>query len=205
VRHDGTLSPAEDSRVREAIRRRDVDVIVGTRGALALASPGTLGVGALVLVDTVLSRPDFRAAERAFQQACRLGELVEPGGGLWLQSFYPDHPALTRLDPADHEAFYLGEHAEREVLGYPPCRRLALLLASGPDAPRLAADLAGQARTLGLDVLGPAALPAGRVQVVLLGGPDLPARVATAIAPLRGHRRVAASRLVVDVDPVELP
>jgi hypothetical protein len=54
-------------------------------------------------------------------------------------------------------------------------------------------------------VLGPARLAGARTQVVLLGGPELPGLVAGLLEPLRGRRRVAGTRLAVDMDPVELP
>jgi hypothetical protein len=40
---------------------------------------------------------------------------------------------------------------------------------------------------------------------VLRGGPDLPATVAAVLEPLRGRRRLRGARLMVDIDPVELP
>ena len=55
-----------------------------------------------------------------------------------------------------------------------------------------------------LSVLGPVTLAGGRSQVVLLGGQELPRAVASALAPLRGRRRLGARTLTVDVDPVEL-
>jgi hypothetical protein len=43
------------------------------------------------------------------------------------------------------------------------------------------------------------------VQVVFLGGPELPATVATVLEPLRGRRRLRGARLTIDIDPIELP
>ena len=57
----------------------------------------------------------------------------------------------------------------------------------------------------GATVLGPATLAGGRVQVVLLGGRELPATVTSVLEPLRGRRRLGGARLTVDIDPVELP
>jgi len=54
-------------------------------------------------------------------------------------------------------------------------------------------------------VLGPATLAGARAQVVLLGGPELPATVAGILEPLRGRRRLGGTRLAIDIDPVELP
>ncbi len=180
-------------------------MLVGTTMALRLAEERPVAVGALVLADATLNLPDFRAAERTFQLGWRLAESVEPGGSAWLQSFLPEHPALLAVALGRPERFYEAEWAERQELGYPPARRMARLLLQGPDAARLAEDLAARGLAAGAMVLGPAALAGGRTQVVLLGGAELPAAVAAILEPLRGRRRLGRTRLGVDIDPVELP
>jgi len=149
--------------------------------ALRLAEEMPVAVAALVLADATLNLPDFRAAERTFQLAWRLGETVEAGGSLWLQSLMPDHPALLAVAEGEPDRFYEAEWAERQELGYPPARRMARLLAEGRDAEGLAGDLAARGEAAGATVLGPAPLAGGRMQVVLLGGAELPATVATVL------------------------
>jgi primosomal protein N' (replication factor Y) len=205
VRYDSTLAPRAAALARQAYESGAACVLVGTRMALRLVEAAPVAVGALLLADAALSVPDFRAAERTFQLAWRLAESVRPDGSLWLQSFWPDHPALVAVGTGDRERFYEPEWEERQELGYPPARRLARLVVEGREAARLAADLAERARATGLTVLGPAVLVGARVQVVLLGDATLPAAVAAVLEPLRGRRRLGATRLAVDVDPVELP
>ena len=190
---------------RAAFRSGAAQVLVGTSMALRLAEEAPVAVGALVLADATLNLPDFRAAERTFQLAWRLTESVEPGGSVWLQSFLPEHPALVAVARGEPERFYEPEWRERQELGYPPARRMARLLAEGRDALRLGEDLAARGRAGGATVLGPATLAGARAQVVLLGGPELPAAVAAIVEPLRGRRRLGGTRLAIDMDPVELP
>jgi primosomal protein N' (replication factor Y) len=45
-----------------------------------------------------------------------------------LQTFNPDHYAITAAAGHDYEAFYQAEIRHRRELGYPPFRRLARLL-----------------------------------------------------------------------------
>jgi primosomal protein N' (replication factor Y) len=205
VRYDSTLGPRALAAAGQAYRSGAARVVVGTHMALRLLEAAPVSVGALLLADTTLSVPDFRAAERTFQLAWRLAEAVRPDGQLWLQSFLPDHPALAAVAAGDPEPFYAAEWAERRELGYPPARRLARLVLEGRDGARWGADLAVRARAAGLTVLGPAVLAGARVQLVLLGDAALPAAVADMLAPLRGRRRIGATRLAVDIDPVELP
>jgi len=205
VRYDGTVSADHATHAREAFRSGEARVLVGTQMTARLLAERPVGVAALVLADATLNLPDFRASERTFQLAWHLAEGVGPGGSLWLQSLYPDHPALEAVASGAREPFYEREWAERQELGYPPARRMARIVADGPDAARVGEDLAARCRGSGLSVLGPAALPGGRVQVVLLGGAELPRALRDALEPLRGRRRLGSVRLAVDVDPVELP
>jgi primosomal protein N' (replication factor Y) len=205
ARYDGELSPARAAALRAAVRAGDVRVVVGTQMALRLCAETAVGLAALVHADATLHLPDFRAAERTFQLAWHLAEGLTPGGSLWLQSFYPEHPALESVALGAREVFYQREWAEREELGYPPVRRLARIVAEGGDAGPLLRDLAGRAKADGLTVLGPAPMPGGRAQLALLGDGELPQAMARLLQPLRGRRRLGAVRLLVDVDPVELP
>jgi primosomal protein N' (replication factor Y) len=204
ARLDGTLAPARAAAARAAYRRGEVDVAVGTHMLLRLLPDRPPGLAALVAADATLNVPDFRAGERLLQLGWRLAETLGPGGSLWIQAFDPGHPALEALAAADPAPFYRQELAERRELGYPPVRRMAYASAGGSGADALAAGLAGDFRAAGLEVLGPAALPGGRWRVVLLGDASLPRRLGEVLAPLRGRRRLGATRLRVDVDPVEL-
>lgn len=205
VRYDSTVAPHDAEAARAAFQSGAARVLVGTTMALRLAEETPVAVGALVLADATLNLPDFRAAERTFQLGWRLAEAVEAGGSVWLQSLLPEHPALVAIARGEPARFYEPEWAERQELGYPPARRMARLLAEGRDAAGLAGDLAARGRASGATVLGPATLAGGRVQVVLLGGPELPATVTSVLEPLRGRRRLGGTRLTVDIDPVELP
>jgi primosomal protein N' (replication factor Y) len=205
VRYDSTVAPPDAEAARAAFQSGAAQVLVGTTMALRLAEETPVAVGALVLADATLHLPDFRAAERTFQLGWRLAEAVESGGSVWIQSLLPEHPALEAVARGEPERFYEPEWTERQELGYPPARRMARLLVEGRDAAKLAEDLAARGLAASATVLGPATLAGGRVQVVLLGGAELPATVTAVLEPLRGRRRLGGTRLTVDIDPVELP
>jgi primosomal protein N' (replication factor Y) len=205
VRYDSTVAPRDAETARAAFRSRAARVLVGTAMAIRVAGETPVAVGALVLADATLSLPDFRAAERTFQLGWRLAERVQTDGSVWLQSFLPEHPALQAVARGEPDRFYEPEWAERQELGYPPARRMARLLVEGGDAAQLAEDLAARALAAGATVLGPASLAGARIQIVLLGGSELPATVAGVLEPYRGRRRLGGTRLTVDIDPVELP
>ena len=204
VRYDGTLTPARARVAREAFESGAAQVMVGTVMALAALGDRPVGLAALVLADTVLGLPDFRAGERTFQLAWRLREGVTPAGQLWIQSLYPEHHALAAVVAGTPATFYRREWSERQELGYPPARRMARLVVEGPAASGLADELARRCREAGLAVLGPAASGGRASQLAALGAADLPRVLAGVLASARGRRRARGLRLTVDVDPVEL-
>lgn len=203
ARYDGEVSPERAASVREAFRTGRVRILVGTQRALRLLADTPVRVAALV-ADATLSLPDFRAGERTFQLAWQLAEGVAPGGSLWLQSSFPDHPALAAVALGQREIFYEREWTERQELGYPPARRMARILAEGRDAAGLVAEVADRCRRSGLSVLGPVGLSGARLQLLLQGDHDVPVALSRALAPFRGHRRWRSVKLLVDVDPVDL-
>ena len=206
VRYDSTVAPRDAEAARAAFQSGAARVLVGTTMALRLAEETPVAVGALVLADATLNLPDFRAAERTFQLGWRLAETVEAGGSVWLQSFLPEHPALVAVARGRARALL------RAGVGRAPGARLpagapdGAARGRGPGRRRAAPRIwRARGRAAGATVLGPATLAGARIQVVLLGGPELPATVASVLEPLRGRRRLGGTRLTVDIDPVELP
>lgn len=107
------------------------DVLIGTQMiAKGLDLPLVTLVG-VISADTGLHLPDFRAAERTFQVLTQVAGRAGRGllgGRVILQTFNPDHYAITAAAGHDYEAFYQAEIRHRRELGYPPFRRLARLL-----------------------------------------------------------------------------
>ncbi|MEO8082596.1 MAG: primosomal protein N', partial [Ardenticatenales bacterium] len=190
------------------------DVLIGTQMITkGLDLPLVTLVG-VVSADTALHFPDYRASERAFQLlsqvAGRAGRSAA-GGQVILQTYNPDHPAITYAARHDFAGFYTREIAFRAQHGYPPWRPLWRLLwvteqgdaAALPAATAYAQALRDAALRLGLpytDVLGPA--PAffhrlrGRYRwQILLSSPE--GYTLLAAAPPPGGWRV-------DVDAVDV-
>lgn len=198
--------------------RGEADVLVGTQMVTKGHDiPGVTLVG-VVLADLGLNLPDFRAAERTFQQlvqvAGRAGRGDNPGRVL-VQTFLPDHPAISLAANNRLEEFQQWELARRRRLGYPPLGRLLLVRVSHPDARAgraLAGKLAGQLRRLGrgrLEVLGPSPSPLARIRnryrfQVLVKSPTVsPLQEVSA----RVRERLpgdGAAKILFDVDPFDM-
>jgi primosomal protein N' (replication factor Y) len=129
--------------------------------------------------DFSLGFPDFRAAERTFQILSQVGGRAGRGqdtGRVMIQTFYPEHYAVTAARDHDYSAFYQRELELREQLGYPPFSSLACLRVQGNHKKKtedLARNLAGQMiqvagswpkRGKDLQVLGPVEAPLSKLK-----------------------------------------
>jgi primosomal protein N' (replication factor Y) (superfamily II helicase) len=111
------------ARVIDAFTAGQIDVLVGTSLVTkGLDVPSVTLVG-VVSSDVALNLPDERAAERTYQllaQAVgRAGRGDRPGCA-FLQTYQPDHPAITAVASGDAEPFYASELALRRRFGSPP-------------------------------------------------------------------------------------
>jgi primosomal protein N' (replication factor Y) len=196
------------------------DILLGTQMvAKGLNFPGVRLVG-VILADTGLHLPDFRAAERTFslivQVAGRAGRYF-PDGKVIVQTLRPHDPAVLKACALDVEGFFEAELAQREMLGFPPSTRLIRFTIRSKDARRAAdaiqrlAEIAAPLLPPGADALGPAECPIGviagnhRRQLILRAKTMGPLHGAAA-AILERYEKGKDSRvyLETDVDPVSL-
>jgi primosomal protein N' (replication factor Y) len=204
----------------ELFRAHCFDILLGTQMvAKGLNFPGVRLVG-VVLADSGLHLPDFRAVERVFslivQVAGRSGRYF-PDGMVIVQTYRPNDPSITAACSLDVPGFFTAELAQRKVLGFPPYTRLIRFTIRGADESRADAAvsrLAALAAPLlppGADLLGPAECPISIIarnhrRQVLLRGKNMGALHGAARATLAAYERGRDSRvyLEVDVDPVSL-
>ena len=153
-----------------AAEKGQVDILVGTQMlAKGHTFPGLTLVGVLN-ADQGLKVADFRAAERTFQLltqvAGRAGRADLPGRVI-LQTYSPDHPAITFALAQDFEGFAAAELPFREGLGYPPFTALSLYRAEADsirEAQEALETFKARLTVPGLRVLGPLEAPVPRVR-----------------------------------------
>jgi primosomal protein N' (replication factor Y) len=209
VRYDPEATRAARAEAQRAAAA-GADVIVGTRGALRLFGPSSLGLAGFVSPDQLLRLPDFRAGERLFALAWAAVERVRADGAVVIQSQCPAHHVFAAVARQEPEAFYGPELEFRREAGYPPLRRLAVVTVRAREAGgvrRLADDVYAALRPAGgLTVYPPSADRADRVQrIVVKGSADLPRRLGPALADFRAPRPRRHGIIEVEVDPVEWP
>jgi primosomal protein N' (replication factor Y) len=197
-----------------------VDILLGTQMvAKGLNFPGVRLVG-VVLADTGLHLPDFRAAERTFslivQVAGRAGRYF-PDGKVIVQTLRMGDPVITLSCSVDIEGFFKAELSQREALKFPPYTRLIRLTARSREAARAdtaikrLAEIAGPLVPQGADMLGPAECPVGIIngnhrRQLILRGPAMGTLHAAARITLERYEQGRDARVYVevDVDPVSL-
>ncbi len=196
-----------------AFRSGEIQVLVGTQMvAKGLDFPNVTLV-VVISADISLNIPDFRASERTFQLLSQVAGRAGRGGlpgEVYIQTFSPDHIAVTCAQDHDFVRFFDAVREEREATGYPPFRRMVNLVASGVNRQALkdyTTDLADQLLKLPIEVLGPADCPLERVQnrwrrhiLLKLSPGQSPSLLLPALKPPEGHDL----QLLVDVDPYSL-
>jgi primosomal protein N' len=187
------------------------EVVIGTRGALRLFGPGSLGLAAFVSPDQLLRLPDFRAGEHAFAHMWAAAERVHADGRVVIQSQNPSHYVFSAVSRQDLAGFYQHELEFRRELGYPPFRRLAVITMrgrTGEESERTADQVVAALRgTSSLTVYPPPAPHAKKKarQVVVKGGRDLPVVLRTALREFLPPAPRARGIMEVEVDPVQWP
>ena len=219
---DSAGDAAELTHALSRFARGHANVMIGTQMvAKGHDFPGVTLVG-VILADTALAIPDFRAAERTFQVlaqvAGRAGRGEQPGRVV-VQTFNPDSDAVAKVVGHDFEAFSASELRRREALGFPPYSRLVAIRLDGLHERRTwdfaqelgrVAERCVRAQRLPVRVLGPAPAPIPRLRgrsrfQLMLKGPtrSLLEPVVNAVGAM-SEPAPAGVRVAFDVDPVSM-
>ncbi len=212
---DAVGGAGETAEVLARFARRELDVLVGTQMVTKGHDfPGVTLVG-VVLADTALALPDFRAAERTFQLLTQVAGRAGRGdeaGRVLVQTFHPHSPAIAFAVGHDYQGFAELELDRRRALGYPPFTRMLAARVEGSESgARRTAEALGEAArpALGPEVsmLGPAPAAIERIRGrcrwhLLFKAPHAAAlrRVHRALAPVAA-RPPGGAHVRFDVDP----
>ncbi len=176
LRMDGDTTRTKGSyeQILATFGNREADVLIGTQMIVKGHDfPGVTLVGVLA-ADLSLGVGDYRASERTFQlltQAVGRAGRGELAGEAVIQTYQPEHYAVTYAAAQDYPGFYGEEILFRELMGYPPASHMMAVQVFARDETRGAglashlAKLAGDAATdtLSIQILGPAPGSIGRV------------------------------------------
>jgi primosomal protein N' (replication factor Y) len=176
---DTTRRKGQTFHILKQFSDHEIDIMVGTQMITkGYDFPDVTLVG-VIAADFSLGFPDFRAAERTFQILSQVTGRAGRGdqkGRVIIQTFNPEHYAVTSSKDHDYLTFFQKETELREQLGYPPFSYLACLRLQGNSSQTTAAmaqrvgqgivGVLGQWPKRGRDiqVLGPAEAPLAKLK-----------------------------------------
>ena len=172
IRMDADTTSGKNS--HEAILRRfeteRIPILLGTQMVTkGLDFPNVTLVGVLA-ADMSLNVDDFRAAERTFSQitqVCGRAGRGEISGRAIVQTYQPEHYAVSLAAGHDYEKFYENEIRIRKQLSNPPFNDIIMIMMQGKNEASVIRELgriAGRLRARKLNILGPVPAPYTRIK-----------------------------------------
>ena len=218
IDRDSLTKKGDLEKALDDFRRGDYDIMLGTQMvAKGLNFPNLQLVG-VILADTGLHMPDFRASERTFslitQVAGRAGRYF-PDGKVFVQTYNPFCEPIKCACDGTVNAFYQYELSQRKNQNFPPFSRLIRLVfrsafqnvaeANAEQAAKILAEFLGDKG----EVLGPAECPILLIAKnyryqILLRGQNISALQSATEHLLRSYTHPQNVYIECDVDPVSL-
>jgi primosomal protein N' (replication factor Y) (superfamily II helicase) len=104
-----------------------IQVLVGTQMISKGLDFGNVSLVGIINADGIISYPDFRSFERAFQlmvQVSGRSGRKEKQGKVIIQSYNPAHPVIDFVMQNNYQGMYRHQEEERRNFNYPPFVRL---------------------------------------------------------------------------------
>ncbi len=133
---DTTTKKGSHGAIIKKFREGKADCLIGTQMIVKGHDFPKVTVVGNILADLSLFDTDFESAERTFdlltQAAGRAGR-DELAGQVVIQTYQPEHYAISSAASQDYESFYEFEVSYRELLHYPPMYHLLGICVSSAD------------------------------------------------------------------------
>ena len=152
---------------------QEADILIGTQMIVKGHDFKNVTLMGVLAADMSLFAADYRAPEKTFdlltQAAGRAGRGDKPGDVV-IQTYQPDHYAISFSVDQDYEGFYEEEIGYRDLMDYPPAAHMLSVLVTGADekaCEALAANLAmGVREHFKTLVIGPAPASVSKINDV---------------------------------------
>ncbi|NIG53498.1 primosomal protein N' [Chitinophaga sp. Cy-1792] len=168
---DAVRNKDSHNKMIKLLEDRDIDILVGTQMVVKGLDFENVNLVGILSADSLLSYPDFRVNERAFQlmeQVSGRAGRKHGQGKVLVQASNTRHPVLHYVLAHDYKAMYEAEIAERQFFHYPPFYRLLKLTLKHKNQQTV--EQAGHILAswlqphIGPQMVGPAAPPVARVR-----------------------------------------
>ena len=216
---DTCLKRNDYIKVLKAVHKGEIDILLGTQMITKGHHFPNVTLVGIVLADTGLGMPDFRAGERTFQLISqvtgRAGRGEKPGRVI-VQTFQPEHYSIMMAQNHDYSGMYAREIELRKSLGYPPFSRIINIKIEGREegnvrdtAARLVTIARKFQRKSQPEILGPAPAPLMRLRdkyrwQILLKGDNLELLhgfLNNLEGEIGSHGKAGKVKIYIDVDP----
>lgn len=154
--------------------RRESDILLGTQMVTKGHDFPWVTLVGVLNADLSLHLPDFRSAERTYQQLTQVAGRAGRGqvpGEVVVQTYFPGHYSIIAACRRGYEYFYSEETRSRMYLNYPPYSALVRIRVVGRNDSEvkevawvIAEELRGSLPPEKVAVLGPAPAPIWRVK-----------------------------------------
>lgn len=120
---DTVKRKGELTRKLKAFRSGRTKILIGTQIIAKGLDFRNVGLSGIISADVSLNIPDFRSPERTFQlitQAAGRAGRGDTQGDVVIQTYSPEHYAVTFAAEHDYKGFFDTERQLRAYMGYPP-------------------------------------------------------------------------------------
>ena len=193
---DTTRSKTSYERIINEFSEHKSNILVGTQMVTKGLDFDGVSIVGILNADTMISFPDFRSHERAFnmmeQVAGRAGRK-HAQGLVVMQTSDPEHPVVKLVQQHDYLGFYNLEIAERQRYAYPPFTRIVNIYMKHRNEDVLTEMSAMFSQMLrqvfGTRILGPEAPMVARVQQLFIKQIVLKIEVAASMSKVKDFLR----------------
>ncbi|MDF2874188.1 MAG: priA [Sporomusa sp.] len=212
---DTTGGKMAHDKILSAFAAGTYDILLGTQMvAKGHDIPNVTAVG-IISADTALNLPDFRAAEKTFslltQAAGRAGRGTKTGRVV-MQTYNPEHYAITAGADHNYLTFYQNEISFRHQLNYPPYANLVKITVHAADevtvhrnANQLAAELTQALAMADTSIIGPFPASVNKIKDVFRVNILIKTQVLSKVTNQLAILSIACRRdIIVDIDPVNV-
>jgi len=120
---DTTSKKGAHEEILQVFAEGEADILIGTQMIVKGHDFPKVTLVGIMAADLSLYAPDFRSGERTFElltQASGRAGRSELSGDVVIQTYAPDHYAITSAAEQEYEQFYRQEFLYRKMMGYPP-------------------------------------------------------------------------------------
>ena len=133
---DTTRSKDGYEKILSSFANHEADILIGTQMIVKGHDFPNVTLVGILAADLSLHTSDFHGPERTFQlitqAAGRAGRGRLPGEVV-IQTYSPQHYAIELSASQDYEKFYATELSYRELMNYPPCGHMLMMLVASKD------------------------------------------------------------------------